>query len=224
MLTRTFLLTVPAFTLTVGFYTTFYYYYETLLHFATLSTEPTRKYLFNYDINSMCSSWKILSFFSYCFPGIILFITWFYLMFFAKHSSDEADDMNGIEELKLSFINWEKLLQEYSSNWLYRYFFRIIAWVIFRIIAWVALRFYTVLIRNCKFIVILRNNFIICCYLILFLNIGYVYILGSNSFIDTKNLHGYIIFSLLPTIVSICIVIPDYKKRLKYILIKGNLL
>jgi hypothetical protein len=223
MLTRTFLLTSPAFILTLGTFATFQYYYETLLHFANLSTEPSSRVLFNYDINSMCLSWKILSFFSYCFPGIIFFITCLYLLFFAKHSSDEADNIGVIEELKMGIVNREKLLQEYSSNWFYRYFFRIIAWVIFRIIAFFALRLITVLISISRFIVILRNNLIICCYLILFLNIGYVYFLESNSFIDTKNLHGYIIFSLLPTIVSICIVIPDYKKRLKYILIKGNL-
>jgi hypothetical protein len=219
---RTLLLTSPAFILTLGTFATFHYYYETLLHFTNLSTEPSRRVLFNYDMNSMCSSWKILSFFSYCFPGIILFVTCLYLLFFAKKSSDEADNIELIEELNIGFVNKEKLLLEYSNYWFYRYFFRIIVWVIFRIIAFVVLRLFTVL--NSKFIVIVRNNLIICCYLILFLNIGYIYFIGSNSFIDTKNLHGYIIFSLLPTIVSICIVIPDYKKRLKYILIKGNVL
>jgi hypothetical protein len=214
---RTLLLTGPAFILTLGTFTIIHYYYETLLHFANLSTEPSRRYLFTYDMSSMCSSWKILSFFSYCFPGIILFVTSLYLLFFEKLSSDEADKIEAIEELKTGFVNKEKLLQEYSSNWFYRYFLRIIALAIFKIIAFVVLRLFTALISITKYIVILRNNLIICCYLILFLNVGYTYFLGSNSFIDTKNLHGYIIFSLLPTIVSICIVIPDYKNRLKYI-------
>jgi hypothetical protein len=67
------------------------------------------------------------------------------------------------------------------------------------------------------FRMIMGKNLVFCCYLILFSNLIYFFFNGGKKdlILNEKGLINFIVISILPSVFSVFIIIPLYKRRLK---------